>query len=372
MKTIYEPEIMMPESISGDEKINALVSAINEQLKLLSNDAKLAMHLPRLDDLSGVLLDLLAWQFHVDFYDAINLSDEQKRALIRESIATHRRKGTIWATEHVAKQFYDSPQIEEIGDYRFRIRTRGYSAQPETFPTFVKMLYDAKNVRSWLDEIIEDLSDLEPRRLYAGGAMAIGAQMTISPAFDKIHDHKVKVYAGGAVHIDANQTIRPTQPKSQKVIVHAGGAMSISALITIDSKDEPQLTWIKENPTADRLIADMGIVRDLFEIPEFAEYDLVKLFFGFQFSKHRRYRGLALENSKPTLTREEIKDVIQYAIDHKLIKNEAGEIADHILGAALKKKTEEIIIGYPHIKAKTLAEDETAAQVLDELRAEWT
>lgn len=59
--------------------------------------------LMRLADLAGglslipePLLDMLAWQFHVDGYEAAN-SYEDKRRLVDRSILMHRRKGTPWA-----------------------------------------------------------------------------------------------------------------------------------------------------------------------------------------------------------------------------------------------------------------------------------
>ena len=68
------------------------------------------------------------------------------------------------------------------------------------------------------------------------------------------------------------------------------------------------------------------------------DWDTVKIFFGFNISRHRRYRGISMPNPRDDLTREEIKATGQYAVDNQLIKNALGEVATRVLGAALKKK----------------------------------
>ena len=45
-----------------------------------------------------------------------------------------------------------------------------------------------------------------------------------------------------------------------------------------------------------------------------------------------------MPNPRPDLTREEIKETGQYAVDNRLIKNERGEIANRVLGAAYKRR----------------------------------
>lgn len=99
---------------------------------------------------------------------------------------------------------------------------------------------------------------------------------------------------------------------------------------------------IVENPYADLATANFSIARGdfFFEEPiiDNEDWDIVKIFFGFATSKHRRYRGIALPNPRPDLTREEIKETGQYGVDNKLIKNERGEYANRVLGAAYKRR----------------------------------
>ena len=377
MQSIYKPKLILPESLTFDEQINALAAALDAQLKLISTLSKQDLHLPRLDELTGSILDLLAWQFHVDHYNPLVLNDTQKRNLIRRSIEQHRLKGTIYAVEQVVKEFFKDGRVEEIGDYLFRIRSKGYTSSPEAFTTFLKMLWDAKNVRSWLADIELDLSEDSPMNLGAGTALAIGGRININLATPKDQINQLDV--GTMLAIGGELTIAPAHQNNQKVILHAGSGVFIEGEITIGTEDKPVLaSWIKENPTGDLLISDIGIARGDYVLPDYepepvtTEDNLVKLFFGFPISKHRRYRGIAMPDPRPDLTVDEMKAIGDYAARHKIIMNAAGEYSNGVFAAAIKERTTEIIKGEPHLKAATLAQDERARNVLSDLRGSWT
>lgn len=61
------------------------------------------------------LLDMLAWQFHVDGYEAA-VTYEDKRRLVDRSILMHRRKGTPWAVAEALRSLgYADARIFEGG-----------------------------------------------------------------------------------------------------------------------------------------------------------------------------------------------------------------------------------------------------------------
>ena len=260
MKSIYTPNLILPESITQDEKIVALAKALDEQLKLSSGSVAQTLHLPRLDKLSGDILDILAWQFHLDFYDSAILSDKKKRNLIRQSISQHRRLGTRWAVQKVLQEFFEEPTLQEIGGFYFRISSRGYTGTPEEEPMFWQMLNHSKNVRSWLAGLDFDFSPEEPTKIYAGCAMAVAGFQEIKP--ERIADQTTTLFAGTALHIDGDATVEPySPPQTHKVLVHAGNAIILVGNITIANYDQPTLHQHVENPNADLLIAGLGIPR---------------------------------------------------------------------------------------------------------------
>lgn len=111
---------LLPESISKDPAIEAAASALDAELQLVNTQLKNVLIYERLDDLEGDVLNLLAWQFSVDFFD-VSLPDEQKRECIRGSIAWHKKKGTAWAV-------------------RTALANAGYEAQVVTFRQFSRLL----------------------------------------------------------------------------------------------------------------------------------------------------------------------------------------------------------------------------------------
>lgn len=70
----------------------------------------------------AAMLDLLAWSYSVDEWDA-GWSDDAKRATIRDSLLVQRRKGSIWAVKRaLTNAGYPGAVIDES---RFTIRYDG-------------------------------------------------------------------------------------------------------------------------------------------------------------------------------------------------------------------------------------------------------
>lgn len=164
---------ILPESSFLDSKMYAAADALDDQITLFHWAIRNVLHLPRLGELKGTILDLLADQFHVDAYDALNFTDEEKRELIRTSIAWHRIKGTPAAVEmvlSVAFKYYKIAEWFEYGGapYYFRLYIKGTAYSPGSFQSFWRMFLDAKNVRSHLEKVIIDLSPDDPIRIYTG------------------------------------------------------------------------------------------------------------------------------------------------------------------------------------------------------------
>lgn len=147
---------MLPTSLNKSETLRA----INEVLQPLidRNRDELIPRLflySRIDKLSDEFLNHLAYQFHVDFWDA-DLPIEKKRKLIKNSIKYHKYKGTPYAVEQLLKDAFDDTWIEEWFEYGgkpyfFRIYTRDILRDKNTFANFIKALNTVKNTRSWLE-----------------------------------------------------------------------------------------------------------------------------------------------------------------------------------------------------------------------------
>lgn len=100
-----------------DRTTQALCAALTPLLKELGASEQRIILYPRIDELSGLILDELAWGLHVDAYDAL-ASDTEKRRMIKNSIAVHYFKGTYFAVEKIVESvFGDAGKIEEWFQY---------------------------------------------------------------------------------------------------------------------------------------------------------------------------------------------------------------------------------------------------------------
>ena len=175
---------LLPDSLSGDSSIRAAAAALDTVLDATTRAipgvllyARLAHDtgfvepvamlppLARLSELSGGLaslpepvLDLLAWQLHVEGYEAaVDLA--AKRQLIAGSLLLHRRRGTPWAVRTALEAALHVPatvqQWFEYGGepYFFRVRLElgGTGLDEAAQRNALQLILDYKNMRSWLD-----------------------------------------------------------------------------------------------------------------------------------------------------------------------------------------------------------------------------
>ena len=146
----------LPSSIASDKTVQAICDAIAVKLVDINNKTALLLLLPRLEQLSEGLVDELAWQYHVDFYD-YSASIDKKRALVRQAIAQHRYKGTPAAVEEVCTAVFQSAQVKEWFEYggspyHFQVVLIEAPVPDETVvDNLVRAIKVTKNTRSWLD-----------------------------------------------------------------------------------------------------------------------------------------------------------------------------------------------------------------------------
>ena len=225
---------LLPASISGDANVIAAASAIDGELQKVTALIPEAVLIARIDVLPEKVLDLLAWQWHVDFYEPVGFSIEKKRAVIKNSIAWHRKKGTPWAVAQVVSATFDTADIKEWftygGDpYHFRIKTIDNLPNGEAYTLLKRAIDTAKNTRSWLDKIqIErELSS----EVFAGLINRSGGIHTIGLPMPK--RAVATMVAGFAHRAGGYKQIGVSLPTGAPVGLFAGGLMRRGGKITI-------------------------------------------------------------------------------------------------------------------------------------------
>ena len=159
MRKIWTPSIELPHILRQDERVDAARQALEKALADLSKAARECLFLPRLDELTGDVLDVLANQYHTDFFEP-TMSDELKRFMIRDAIRFHRIKGTPQAVEEIVRKVYIDARVEEWFEYGgepyfFRIKQditdTGELTDRETLDRVRAIVRETKNARSWLE-----------------------------------------------------------------------------------------------------------------------------------------------------------------------------------------------------------------------------
>lgn len=146
-----------PNVLVDDGNMFPLVDTLADALAKLAASCRLATIYPRIDELPEDLLDILAKDFKVDWYD-YNYNLETKRKVIKDSFFVHRHMGTRAAVETAVCDVWPSSHIEEWfeygGDpYHFRVITsEEYDAKTEQNIKQAISLF--KNARSTLDAIV--------------------------------------------------------------------------------------------------------------------------------------------------------------------------------------------------------------------------
>jgi phage tail P2-like protein len=168
---------ILPSSIVSDPQVLSMAKALDPELQSVSHDIREALIVSRIDELPEEVLNLLAWQWHVDFYEPEKLPVEIKRSLIKNSIIWHRKKGTLWAVKQILRDLGLEPKIREWFDIGSAPYTFGidaiYKGNPAEIMTFlgddtVKLLKLAvemtKPVRAGMLYlvVIPDLPGLDP------------------------------------------------------------------------------------------------------------------------------------------------------------------------------------------------------------------
>lgn len=201
----------LPESLNRDN-VRELAKVIDEKMAALNRMSELVSIYPRIDELSSSLIDALAVQFHVDYYEKA-LPLDTRRAIVRSSMRWHLRKGTKSVVQEMVQTVFESGVVHEWyeygGDpYYFRVDLMSnIRITPSNLDAIVKAINMVKNVRSWLEQL--GFQRRTCTTCYIGMMPSTHLQYAIAPA--TIHDSQVRAqrYIGAVPYIQRSYQIYP-------------------------------------------------------------------------------------------------------------------------------------------------------------------
>lgn len=194
MISIYDVSILdlIPPNLKGDPDIIAASKAVDAEFSLVANDVKECIILPRIDQIeNSYLIDLLAWQMNVDFYDN-TLPIETKRNLVKNSIRWHRIKGTPQAIIESVTSIFGEAKLQEWFEYNAEpyffaidIDIVNEILTEENFKKVYDLINEYKNLRSWLEILKLHLHANSNANVYWGSTLVSTTHYILTSDFNK-------------------------------------------------------------------------------------------------------------------------------------------------------------------------------------------
>lgn len=150
----------LPMAIREDLSVTALAEAAAEALARAPTEIDLLRIYPGIDRLEETLLDILAQDFKVDWWDA-DYSLEEKRRTLKDSWRVHKLMGTKAAVEAAVSAVYPETKVEEWFEYggnpygfRINLNLTGTKWNEERPRRILERVEYYKSLRSHLDGMI--------------------------------------------------------------------------------------------------------------------------------------------------------------------------------------------------------------------------
>lgn len=118
MNDIYSTDFseFLPGALRHDPKMIALARALTEQLLTVSGSMDNVLIYSRFEELPEDLVDILAYDMHVDWYD-YSYPLQVKRDLVKNSVKVHKKMGTKYAMETALGSIWPKSEVEEWFNY---------------------------------------------------------------------------------------------------------------------------------------------------------------------------------------------------------------------------------------------------------------
>ncbi len=199
---------LLPSSVKDDEVISNLSKALSSELQNITNNINQILFYPNIKQLPETIIDLLAEQFQVNFYDILGLDLEVKRELVQNSMLWNKKKGTKAVMQQMISTLYNSnctikEWFEYDGEpYHFKLFIDNVSFKKEDLDNITYIINELKNVRSHLESIAINM--IVKSNLYCGGVVIKRSKRVVKANMTKWFPNTIYV---GSVVIRRRKTI---------------------------------------------------------------------------------------------------------------------------------------------------------------------
>lgn len=154
----------LPDALKRDPKMKTFAAAITEQMLTASANINKVLIYSRIDELPEELIDILAYDMHVDWYD-YSYPISVKREILKSSVKVHKKMGTKYAVETAMQAIYKGITVKEWFEYngapytfRIIVDIGNTGLSENTSRQIEEKMKFYKNLRSHCDGIIYKLS----------------------------------------------------------------------------------------------------------------------------------------------------------------------------------------------------------------------
>ena len=202
-----------PYSLSRDEDKYNIADSISDNLATTALETEKAMIYPLIDNLPEGVLDILAYDFKVEWYD-YSAPLKNKRKVIKECILVHKYKGTKYAVEMALKSLYPVAKVSEWFEYggmpyHFKVVIWDDANDKDKCKLVIQKINYYKNVRSILEETTYIVGIQSKARVYCG-AVTSGKKKSI---YCRAKKFEVWQHSGASAMVHSGVKVTSRQTK---------------------------------------------------------------------------------------------------------------------------------------------------------------
>jgi P2-related tail formation protein len=262
LRTAKLIELCTP-SINYDAQVQAASEAFDQQMYEIIDETGQVIMIPSIMGINDpTLIDILAWQFHVDFYDeAASKPLEFRKNLVQMSIQWHMTKGTPALVQWVLDTYWPGgasiaewytyynplppplsptvppaipypalqspPIVPPVGPswhdrYRFRVYIDNRIIDPNDEQQVLKLIEHYKPISRWCEGIFRPSVVSDCNIIWAGAALRFMVLISDSP------DYIIEAHG---FEMDGPATAIPSQPSQSFTVQLRTGAILIGSAV---------------------------------------------------------------------------------------------------------------------------------------------
>ena len=241
----------LPPALQKDPSAVALAEAMADLLARRPEEIEQLRIYPVIDRLDERLLDILAYDFKVDWWDP-DYSTAEKRRTLKDSWRVHKLLGTKAAVETAIRAVYPNAEVKEWFQYeggkpyhfKLNIDLTGEASDAARPYRVLERVNFYKSLRSHMEEIVFTIV-MPAAALHLGGGVGAGVEVGV-PLEPDSYDFRDTLHMGGSFGVEASAgTAEETDSFQFQAALRTGGTAAAQAALPVpEDTAQPAATTI--------------------------------------------------------------------------------------------------------------------------------